>query len=278
MKGLIYERTGSQGKPYDLSNIDRIKYLLERRGRIEEQRIDLVSNELKRATRQLAEIRIVLGANAGLNPTALDTKHPQGLPLRWASVIPVYPWRDLCTPQVCYDSLVLFQTDSSRVTWQKVPGGAFAKKKTSIGLSGKCAEAVCCSLSAKGHVFAIECATDSLFRADMARQRGVKPELSTSVELQTTARFAMQLFDIASPFYRSPKVELPGYVILSIGLIDVFGWRMISQPTDFDIITGQPFLDDDFEADVRMPFDQFLDSPAKAAAPLFDDLKFGFDL
>jgi hypothetical protein len=86
------------------------------------------------------------------------------------------------------------------------------------------------------------------------------------------------LFDIASCFYKSPKVELPGYVILSIGLIDVLGWRMISQPTDFDIITGQAFLDDDFAADVRMPIDRFLDSPSKASEPLFSDLKFGFDL
>ena len=59
--GLIYERTGSQGKPCNLSEIDRIKHLLERRGRIEEQRAALVDDELKRASRYLAEIRLTLG-------------------------------------------------------------------------------------------------------------------------------------------------------------------------------------------------------------------------
>ena len=53
---------------------------------------------------------------------------------------------------------------------------------------------------------------------------------------------------------------------------------MSSQPGDFNSTTGQEFLDDDFGADVTVSLDQFLDSPAKAAAPLFADLKFGFDL
>ena len=53
---------------------------------------------------------------------------------------------------------------------------------------------------------------------------------------------------------------------------------MSSQPGDFNSTTGQEFLDDDFGADVIVSLDQFLDSPAKAAAPLFADLKFGFDL
>jgi len=279
VNGLIYERTGSQGTPYQLSNIDRISHLLGRRGRIEEQRIELISNELKRAVRQLVEIRRVLAANAGLNPTSPETKHPRGLPVRWASVIPVYPWRDLCTPQVCHDSLILFHTGGPSLTWQKVPGGAFAKNKIPIAMmSGKSAEASCCSLSTKGHVFAIECTTDPLFYADMSRSRRQKPADTPLISLETTKRFATQLFDVASRFYKSPKVELPGYVILSLGFHDVFGSHMISNPDNISVTTGQAFLDDDFTADVRVPLDELLDSPAKASTRLFDDLKFGFDL
>ena len=48
VNGYIYERTGSQGTPYTLSHIERIAHLLARRGRIEEQRVELVSTELKR--------------------------------------------------------------------------------------------------------------------------------------------------------------------------------------------------------------------------------------
>ena len=71
---------------------------------------------------------------------------------------------------------------------------------------------------------------------------------------------------------------MPGYVILSMGLMDVFGFRMISEPSVFNVTDGQAFLDEDFTTDVRMPAEQFLDSPATAAAPLFDHLRFGFDL
>lgn len=127
--GRVYERTGSQGTPYDISHIDRISYLLARRSRFEDQRKEITASELKRTVRQLADIRIVLAANAGLTPHDPDTKYPRGLPLCWASVIPVYPWRDLCSPQTCYDSMTLFQIDSLPITMQKVPGGAFARKK-----------------------------------------------------------------------------------------------------------------------------------------------------
>ena len=83
------------------------------------------------------------------------------------------------------------------------------------------ADAACCSLSARGHVFAIECATDMLIFADVARQRNQKPITSLFFTLERTTAFATQLLDVAARFYQSPKVELPGHVIISIGLIDV---------------------------------------------------------
>ena len=42
--------------------------------------------------------------------------------------------------------------------------------------------------------------------------------------LEPTQEFAMQLFEAGARYYRSPKVELPGYVILSMGYIDVLGF------------------------------------------------------
>ena len=44
--------------PCQHSHIDRISHLLGRRNQIEEQRLVLVSDELKRATRQLAEVSL----------------------------------------------------------------------------------------------------------------------------------------------------------------------------------------------------------------------------
>ncbi len=279
VKGLVYERTGSQGTPYKLSEIDRIAHLLGRRNRIEEQRLELVLKELKRASRQLADIRITLAANAGLVSTSPSTKHPKGLPLRWASVIPVYPWQELCTPAKCYDYLMLFVRDTASFDWQKVPGGAFGVKSIPAGLNTASAKAMCCSLSTKGHVFAIECATEICFRADLYRHNRQNPPTTPSLSLDNTITFGSRLFDVASRFYTSPQVQLPGYVLLSIGLIDVYGCQMVSEPSPHNTITGKPFLDDDYDHDdLCMPVAQLINSPAKAATPLFDALRFGFDL
>ena len=151
VKGLVYERTGSQGTPYQHSHIDRIGHLLGRHNQIEEQRLVLVSDELKRATRQLAEVSLELGDTVGLMTpcTAAGPPRPRGLPLRWASVIPVYPWRDLCTPHTCHDLMTLFLARGSSFNSQKVPGGAFARRRIPVGFS-KSAEAACCSLSTRG--------------------------------------------------------------------------------------------------------------------------------
>jgi len=278
--GLVYERTGSQVKPYRLSRINKIADLLRRRNRIEKQRQALTSSELKRVSRQIADIRITLAANAGLMPTAPNSRHPSGLPIRWASVIPAYPWRDLCTPQKCFDSLALFQRNSSQLlAWQKVPGGAFGRKNIAAGMSTAVADAMCCSLSTKGHVFAIECANEVCIHADLRRQNKLKPDPIPLLDFEATAGFASRLFEVAPLFYTSPDVELPGYVMLAIGLIDVYGCQMVINADTPNSKTGKPFLDDNYEHDdVCIPVDQLIDSPADAAVPLFDALKFGFDL
>ena len=106
------------------------------------------------------------------------------------------------------------------------------------------------------------------FRPGCGQQRGMKVDIPPTVRLDTTVQIAARLFDVAARFYRSPKVELPGYVILSIGLTDVFGFSMVSRPSDCNFTAGQPFLDDEFGADAKVPLDQLLESPTNAVAPL----------
>jgi len=277
--GLVYERTGSQLKPSRLSRINKIAYLLRRRNRIEKERLAIVLRELKRASRQIADIRITLAANAGFVPTSPASKHPSGLPVRWASVIPAYPWRDLCTPHKCFDSLALFQRNSSQFAWQKVPDGAFGRKHIATGMNTPGADAMCCSLSTKGHVFAIECANEVCIRADIRRQNKQKPAAVPVLDFDATTGFASRLFEVASLFYTSKDVEMPGYVMLAIGLIDVYGCQMEISASTPSSRAGKPFLDDNYEhGDLCMPVAQLIASPANAAAPLFDALEFGFDL
>ncbi len=277
VKGIIYERTGSQGKPHDLSHIDRISYLLRRRGRIEEQRRDQLDRELKRACSQLVEIRLRLGERSGLQRMPIEPPGPRGVPLRWASVIPVYPWRELCAPKDCFDALELFEFEgtSSR---QRVPGGAFARIRTGIGMTDESGESGCFSISSKGHVFAMECAMETVSYAEM-RLKLKKPKSAyPSLRLDHTKQFAVQVFQAASKFYRQPQVELPGYILLSIGLIDVLGSQMINDEGMSKAHQGSRFIDEDFGADVSVSAHQFLSSPLEAAKPLFEELKFGFDL
>jgi hypothetical protein len=277
--GLVYERTGSQGKPHRLSHINKIAHMLRRRNRIEKQRLDLAITELRRASRQIADIRLTLANNAGLVPTSPATKYPKGLPLRWASVIPLFPWRDLCTPKKCFQNLVLFQRNSPQLVWQQVPGGAFGKQPIPIDTGMSTAEARCCSLSAKGHVFAIECVNEICIRADLRRQKKQKPDAIPLIDFETVTAFATRVFETASLFYTSQDVELPGYVMLAIGLIDVYGCQMVIGSGTLNGKTGKPFLDDDYEHDdLFMPVEQLIVSPTTAAAPLFDSLRFGFDL
>ena len=279
VNGLVYERTGSQGKPHRPSQINRIAYLLRRRNRIEKQRLAIAKMELKRASRPIADLRITLANNAGLLPTSPVTKYPRGLPLRWASVIPLFPWRDLCSPKKCFESLVLFQRNSPQLVGQQVPGGAFGRQPIPINMGIATAEARCCSLSTKGHVLAIECVNEICIRADQQRQKNHKPDTIPLIDFEATTRFASRVFETASLFYTSQDVELPGYIILAIGLIDVYGCQMVTGSSTPISKTGKPFLDDDYEHDdLSMPVEQLIASPKTAAASLFDNLRFGFDL
>lgn len=169
------------------------------------------------------------------------------------------------------------------MTMQKVPGGAIARKAIATGFTTPAADAMCCSLSAKGHVFAIQCAADMLFEADAARQLGatppvINPSAPPTLNLEMTIRFVTALFQAALRFYNTWSIEKPGYLVLSIGFIDVYGWRMQTQPTTFQHSSGQAFLDDHFTSDIRVSSQEFLTSPADASGPLFDSLRFGFDL
>ncbi len=77
----VYERTDNTTTPYRLAEIDRISELLRRRQKIEDERERLLQSEIDRARSLLTN----------------------DLPLRWAAVIPCFPWRTLCLPSVCYE-------------------------------------------------------------------------------------------------------------------------------------------------------------------------------
>ncbi len=102
-----------------------------------------------------------------------------------------------------------------------MPGGAFAKKRKLVGISTESAAAGCCSLSAKGHVFAMECTMETLSNPDMRRKRRERATHQAFDSFRPHGEYAMQVLEVAAKFYNLPGVELPGFILLSIGLCDV---------------------------------------------------------
>lgn len=263
----VYERTGNQNDPFELAQIDRIRHLLSRRLRLEEQRREFVDREIARAVRQLAESRLDMGKAAGLTQPITETPGPRGVPLRWASVVPTYPWRDLCEAAHCMEVLDDFSSFQSA---QRAPGGAFAVRYEAT--RSRQVKVGCRSITAKGHIFGIECTTETLMYAQTARERKDFPQ-DHLVDWQNTRQFAVSLFGLAGKFYKSPKVELPGYVTISVGLLGVLGLKM----ADYHEV-GEPFPDEFFGSEQALPIGLFLADTEKAAGPLFQELAFGFDL
>jgi hypothetical protein len=265
----IYERTGSQGQPHDLAAIDNIGQLLERRNRIEEQRVSAIKNELKRAGRQLALTRYQLGKLAGLRAQSGDFR---SLPLRWASVIPYYPWRDLCNQQTCVD---VFRRRQFAHKPQQVPGGVFDTQPSILG-GGRIIG--CCSLSTKGHFFASECALEVLeyAQAEKERMNGAEPT-SHWTEYLTCKAFIERTATFARNFYKDSRVEKPGYVQLSIGMTDVYGVQMGDPRFDRPFVPS-PFIDEHFEAETTAELNLLIQNPTEATKPLFRQLACGFDL
>src|SRR5262249_4807812 len=86
-------------------------------------------------------------------------------PIRWCSVIPFFPWRDLCQPEVCYQ--LHRQISNSRIR-QRMPGGSFSFHSPVLGLPQ--ARAVS-SLTATGHCFFAELAWEAMPHFDQPRAR-----------------------------------------------------------------------------------------------------------
>lgn len=78
---VVYERVESVSRRYTFAHIDRIKYLLDRRRQQELDRERYIQEAITRCKRYL---------------------NAPALAVRWASIIPLFPWRQICDPELCY--------------------------------------------------------------------------------------------------------------------------------------------------------------------------------
>jgi hypothetical protein len=271
----VYERVQGQNDFCDFADIGRIQHLLDRRADSEARRETNITSELERSMRQLSRPRWKAASLAGiaLEIPPVETG-PLHIPLRWASVIPLYPWRDLCEPEECFRRIRAWRR--SEVP-QRVPGGAFTF--FAHYLCGERLLAGCYSLASKGHAFAVECAHEVVTETLSARvgnppHAALRTDPSDWLSYEKTTGFAAELFDFAQEFYRQSGVEIPGLLHLSMGIVDALGYRMSSERGGG---TGRAFIDTNFRAEAVVPCGEFLETEQPGEI-LFAELAYGFDM
>jgi hypothetical protein len=66
--------------------------------------------------------------------------------------------------------------------------------------------------------------------------------------------------------------------MVSIGLLDVHGKRMVFRPTsELKFWGAKEYPDEEFKAERVVHLQELLDDPQKVGGPLFDQLAFAFD-
>ncbi len=271
----VYERTGSLGKPYDFSRIDRIEHLLNRRRRVEQDREASIQRALDRAASQLVGRRLHYIQPMGPFGPDDDAAYWMRVPLRWVSAIPYYPWADLCTVEECY---LKHQTFPRLLQVQRAPEGSFGVHQ---GPSDKPQQHPRSNLTRKGHVMVVEAASEAAARYLMEAGTPRRTPSDFWLDFDRSGQFLRSTLECVVSFYRGLQ-ELPGHILLSIGLQDARHYRMFREPrgeeVNTGIVRGERFPDESFRADIMVHAADVLDAPDRAAADLLDHLGYGFSL
>jgi hypothetical protein len=243
-KIYIYERTGSNNKPWKLADIDRIAYLLNRRQRHEQDREGYIQAAIARGKRYLNAPRTAL---------------------RWASIIPLFPWRQLCDPELCY-TLHLRSLGTLGDYAQRFPDGSFALKDVAGPSTME-------SITAHGHVFAMEYPGESQANAQ-TREHAVEPR-DFLVFRRTVELVNRLMHGLAKTLFEHDAVEYAGLMQFDVGFLNAFGKRMWY---DDKRRLGRPFPNMEFRATTVFPVESLVQQNVANEQQLFDQIRFGFDL
>ena len=253
-KVFVYERTDNKNDPRVLADIDRIKYLLDRRDAIESKREVLLSRMLSKASRELER---------GLSPKG------------WVSVAPVYPWRDLCRPSDCYEFLKEIGGNigcygNTACDVQRIPEGAVLRIQTRF-LNGKMIPTDAVIVRADGIFLYLR----TILTLDRRTHIGV-----TLLDAEQTAKIfdltsfwgrIASLFDHAREFYKRPNVDVPGLLSLELGLEWMKGFHLLSHGR-----MGGTYSENEYQDSAIVPASVFL-RPDEGLESLKKRLIYGFD-
>ncbi len=254
----VYERTANKNTPYELADMWRIEHLLRRRNQLVDTREAELQANLNRAARHM---------------------HKSECPIRWMSVAPVYPWRELHDPYACvhFHRLQPFPNriwDGAQWSFQNCVGGSFGSGRCPRQNSSPICVAVS-SISSNGTFFGMgyakeaTCDNTTLLTPDEDRAQG-----KMWMNHQSIREMAADLLKGCHDFYTRSK-DPPGEIMFSIGVKNAFGLFMQ------DSLAGKksnvPYIDADFRIDQVLDCQNVLVNRLEALTSVLDDVIFAFN-
>lgn len=247
----IYERTGNQNFQHKQAEIDYIERLILRRRTSENAREEQIQQAIKRGK------------------TRINFPH---WPFCWASVIPFYPWKPICSPEECF-KFYSSCSDNPRLRhmsfpdFQRVPGGAFSTFKISRPDQERRRNHACGAITETGHISIIKILTNEDNEAE-------KGSWVSHYSVTDVLNYAIRL---AKGFYDKTEIAQPAYLQVSFGLDGVLNYMMQNDATRRIGRDLHPFPDENFRADaVFLDFHNLAEKEIEK--PLLSQLCFGFGL
>ena len=254
----VYERTSNKNEPYELAQVDRIEQLFKRRDVMVDARESELKANLERAARAM---------------------HKSKCPMRWISVSPVFPWREVGDPITCVEfhkrqhfPMRLWETAHWNV--HNAIRGSFATGRATRDVSAPICVGVS-SISSNGAFFGIAYTGEST--NDNATLLTTDEDTSKSkpwVNLRPIREMASAFLESCQEFYKQSK-NPPGEVLISIGLKNVFGSFMWDSSRGLK--SNVPFMDPEYRIDHVLDAQNLLGARGESLNEVFSDIAFAFN-
>jgi hypothetical protein len=166
---------------------------------------------------------------------------------------------------------------------QRVPGGACSVRHHPANLRATPPERVptsYSSISHLGHVFEAELPLEPGLSADLGWEEFMRePTQRLFLNFHWVIDLARNTLVRANYFFELDGVEPPAYVQISLGILDALNYRMYDDRNLREDLqkAGEPFLDQDFRAEITVQYAQLGGDGNEAFAPLLAELEYGFD-
>ncbi len=250
----IYERTANKNEPYELADIDRIEHLLNRRRRMVDRREDELQENLSRGSRVL---------------------HPSICPIRWISVSPVYPWRNIHDQYDCrrFHEMLPLRLFNGHSSYQTVPGGSFSIVRQQDH-TGTVIPVACSSVSAIGTLFGMTYTEESKHQNDtlFGPHEAEKPG-KIWVNMRNFREMIESFMGSCHQFYSRSK-EPPGQIKLSFGVKHAKG--VLMHDSQRAQKSDSPFPDPEYRIDTVLESGD-IGSRVPMLEELYGDIIFAFN-